>query len=154
MIDGFISHSPLCAAFSAMDTVTAIGYACGRDHTTGIGFCGAGVYAGGYYNADRTTVFGTFALSGAQGEGSTYGDNNAIFGFAAAGANSGARNAAFGSESLRFGSGSEIAPFRFPCRILEYGRLEKHICRHARGQSCQPEGGCSQFDRDRRRHLY
>lgn len=98
---------------SLADNVTAIGYACGRDHTTGIGFCGAGVYAGGYYNADRTTVFGTFALSGSQGEGSTYGDDNAIFGFAAAGSNSGARNAAFGSESLRSGTSTEVSAFGF-----------------------------------------
>ncbi len=82
--------------FNVSDGAVGVGYGCGRDHTSGTGFCGVGLYAGGYGNANRTTVMGTEALGGVANV--DYGDDNAVFGYRGMGSATGSNNSGLGAE--------------------------------------------------------
>jgi hypothetical protein len=91
--------------FNVSDSAVGVGYGCGRDHTSGTGFCGVGTYAGGYGNANRTTVMGTEALGAVANV--DYGDDNAVFGYRGMGSATGSNNAGLGAEVfINLSSGS------------------------------------------------
>lgn len=82
--------------FNVSNSAVGVGYGCGRDHTSGTGFCGVGSYAGGYGNANRTTVMGTEALGAVANV--DYGDDNSVFGYRGMGSATGSNNAGLGAE--------------------------------------------------------